>query len=1528
MKWDKMIFEGIIIALDLGYTVGFKKKSELRKKIVENGGTISYIVTRKCSFVVTSDPEKVDVSSKCRMAVKYGLPVLSLDYVWDCLRAGALYDTSSYVVGGKSSVLDFKAGKISALKNKEEKKKVSSRTSFNPRTTRIWHDSDSDTPEFDENAFEIAKYAFFSGFNKQLKCEQLQVVELQAVPRSRGTDSNLMEVSGKEDVLKFRVVLQTGSWADLKDGKVGHREYRFLPTADKALAVFAMVCEDAEKRQGSKSCLPPRGVGSQQLQKYIAEKLKVDEGCSDEVKDVVEHVWREAMSEVNSVLGNISGIKVEQVEQAEAILIKIREAIKGGKSEIVVLELIKEFYSTLPHKQESSNITKDQRARWLVRKQDMCQLIKDMTAVSEMTNFETRADVVAKYAALRCHIKHLAGTSHMNVENMVISSLEGKHKNVSVANVFEIWRQEEDMNFRHDLDPKQLLFHCSKVENFVGILSRGLLLPKVVVDDYGGTRTDAGMLGSGIYFASAASTSMKYSMASKTKGSRLLLVSEVALGRVKDYTSHDTTLTGPPEGYDSTHGVSKVKDSSSAFEDDEYVVYNVAQQRLRYLVEFTLPEDSVCPIIMVPTEPTLMQDTDTGTISMSDVTDIANPLAKVKAGLQGSGDADVELRGVHIRAKLLDLAAQVVVLQEYVNNSSKAIEAKYVFPLDDAAVVCGFEAFINGKHIVGEVKEKEKAHREYREAISQGHGAYLMDQEETPDVFTVSVGNLPAGACVLIKITYVAELQVDQELIDFKMPASVAPWREDAAFKQNTQNDLQSEKVSSASKTSVQVAVEMPFDIRTLDCPTHKVKIKQTASKAYLEVVQGQAFGSGFQLLIGLAEIHVPRMWVERLPNDEQNLACMLTFYPEFETSELTDGELLLVLDTSNSMKGKPLTDAKKVALLALAELPPDWHFNVARFGSDYEELFPGPLANTAENMEKAAAFIQESVANMGSTCVQNLLQAYQLLPRSDAPRNIFLVSDGHINSDNFVLRLASESNEHLRVFTFGVSDTCNNYWLKSLSRVSGGAFEFFDTKTKSKWEPKVKGQMSKACQAGLTSVSVEWCQHDNLPALQAPEHITSLFNGSRQVVYGFVPNCTMAVLKAKVGGQEVSTVVSTSELSITEGLLVHRLTARALIRDFEDGVLSTDRTQHEVAKMNLKSTVIDLSKEYSIVTQFTSFIAVEKREENEKDLLKTGPSMAELVDKEGVDILDYMGWTEVPKDEPPAFDLLLEEISEQLRMNRLSVNLMIQLDTVENQYQQLRQEHRACSPDVLRTAEVLTDAYLYQGKDDMALSVAESAYRDAHEGMRSLVEKEEYAAAARGLERLRQRVNQRETGRLGYSLPLPKYVDGGSVTVVTMSGKTMAIPCCGETTVLELKRIIWEREGSPIEQQRLVYDGIQCEDQATLHEYHVADSAKIYLVQRLRGGGAAEAELATVGSNVMEERQESESDEDMGMGLFDAEICSASPRKMAEPEAEESESEPDIGFGLFDDDTPAVMEKHDDKAKGILVSAKQKKLK
>lgn len=105
---------------------------------------------------------------------------------------------------------------------------------------------------------------------------------------------------------------------------------------------------------------------------------------------------------------------------------------------------------------------------------------------------------------------------------------------MEILNIYSVHRAVEDSQFAHSLDNKQLLFHSSQVQNFVGILSRGLLLPKIVVDDFGGSRSDPGMLGSGIYFTDEASLSCKFSSPGKTSsGSRLMLVNQVALGKVK-----------------------------------------------------------------------------------------------------------------------------------------------------------------------------------------------------------------------------------------------------------------------------------------------------------------------------------------------------------------------------------------------------------------------------------------------------------------------------------------------------------------------------------------------------------------------------------------------------------------------------------------------------------------------------------------------------------------------------------------------------------------------------------------------------------------------------------------------------------------------------------------------------------------------------------------------------------------------------------------------------------------------------------
>ncbi|XP_071133573.1 uncharacterized protein [Mytilus edulis] len=1197
------IFSDCQIVLDLTTSVNFKKKTEIRKKITENGGIISYIVTKKSTHVVCNDPEKADISYKCKMATQYGLPVVSLDYIHDCVDQGRLLNTDNYILVGKTKSQEFSSGKI--LSTKYQKKDVTKKKiKIDPKGVKVWHPGNKNSPDYNEVKYEVAKFAMFQKYDKLREATMFYNLEIHV---AEPVDLN------RSDCYRFRVYSHYGSTQNLKESVV---EYRYVITSDDTLHVYAYLYNEQSRPPHIMNVIYQplmRNIGSRKFQKMVEEYGMDTSPLSPSVVELMEHIWKEATGEIEEVISSpLQSLKLEQIEKAEAVLLKCKNCSDNQQR----TGLVDEFYSCLPHRRKHTPSDTELRA-WLSQKQDICQMIKDMVAVSESTNWSTRSSTEAKYKALRCRLDGLeiTDTEYKQIKEHIIQSLK-QNDQIIVENIFSVHRQVEEDNFRKDLRPQKLLFHASKVQNFVGILSRGLMLPKVVVDDFGGTRTDAGMLGNGIYFASSASTSIQYSDQSKCKGTRMMLVSNVALGNCKDFTEYQKDLQGPPEGYESCHGVASSEDQPSEFKDNEFVIYNTDQQMTQYLVEFSVKGDNKKTLSIGELSDEIEEDSEVeDKIDLKDVSEIKNPMAKVEPGLVSTSGESCVLKSVHIRAQLMDLASKVVVLQEYHNTSTSTLEAKYVFPLDDMAAVCGFEAFINGKHIVGEVKEKETAHKEYKKAISEGHGAYLMDQdEETPDVFTVSVGNLPPGCVALIKITYVSELQVEGELINFTIPGSVAPWKQGPS---NTE--------SSEDSCSIQVSVKMPFDIRTITCLTHQIRKKKTATSCIIEMI-GQKISDGFQLLIGLAEIHVPRMWVEMDSEGTQTEAAMLTFYPEFEAAEDNETEIILVLDLSNSMKGKALLEAKKILLLTLNHLTAHSLFNIVVFGTCYKELFPTSQMKSKSTLKVAEQFVQGIHANMGSTEVYRPLHSFFLLKPENSLRNVFILSDGHINNEETTLKAVHDNCQHTRIFTFGVSSIANKHVLKAMSRLGAGSFEYFDSHAKSKWESKVKSQIQKTSQPVLTSVSVVWQQFDNPPPVQAPQQITALFNGSRLVVYGFVSNCKMATLKAEIGGQQISTVVYTSELSMTKGKVLHCLTAKAVIRDWEDGVLSPDSIDHQLKKMNMKDYIIELSKKYSIVTQLTSFIAVEKREKDEV-VSSEGPFISEFVDREDVDFLTYLNW-------------------------------------------------------------------------------------------------------------------------------------------------------------------------------------------------------------------------------------------------------------------------------------------------------------
>ncbi|XP_016143869.1 poly [ADP-ribose] polymerase 4-like [Sinocyclocheilus grahami] len=430
------------------------------------------------------------------------------------------------------------------------------------------------------------------------------------------------------------------------------------------------------------------------------------------------------------------------------------------------------------------------------------------------------------------------------------------------------------------------------------------------------------------------------------------------------------------------------------------------------------------------------------------------------------------------------------------------------------------------------------------------------------------------------------------------------------------------------------MSIEMPYEIINLSS-SHRIKTKRTDCKAVISTLPGQTLGSeGLHVSFSLSNIHMPRMWVENHP-DKDSQACMLVFYPDFKSSGVSSSggpssvsDVVILLDSSKSMRGDAMLNARRIALQVLKSLDRSLKINIISFSTDYKEAFPAPVPLDEES-EAARKFIMSCSGSGGSTDLWRPLRILSLLPPCRGVRNVLLLSDGHVQNQPLTLQLVRENSCHTRLFTCGLSLTANRHLLRALAQAGGGTYEFFDTKMKHTWTEKVHAQVQRIESPGCRSVAVKWQQFSPTAPrpVQAPSQLHALFSDCHSLIYGFVPHCTQATLFGDLSGQEIKTMVSTTELQKTKGTFLHKLTARAIIRDYEDGILGNSEAEHEGKKAELKSYIIELSKEFSILSQFTSFVAIEERDQNELD---TGfKDIPKIISEENVDILPYMGWTE-----------------------------------------------------------------------------------------------------------------------------------------------------------------------------------------------------------------------------------------------------------------------------------------------------------
>jgi poly [ADP-ribose] polymerase len=460
------------------------------------------------------------------------------------------------------------------------------------KDVQVWREGSSGEPKFPVK-FDVLKKAI------------LQVTDI-------GTNRNkYYAIELHEAGNKYRVYTHYGRTDDLDSNPdAGIRECRYPVNLIHAENLYEKIYkEKTSARKGYKELnVASAKIGSKQTlgkssgevdDKTLKKMAKVQAtvvkdaappvAIPKEVQKLVTHLYDEATKTLtkkvnatitaNGIETPLGVLTIGQIEKGEKILEEIASSLK--KKNDVLSNLSGQFYTVIPHKLGRSKIDVldaiINTTSKVKEKEDTLQLMRDMLNVSgKGANVLANPKVEKQYLALGCEIGYL-DKNHDDFKK-IKSSVKGYSN--SIKNIFTIKRPDEHKAFTTNISNHKLLFHGSGAHNWVGILSRGLMLPKMVTK-FGVHRTDEGWLGHGIYFGDVIDTALNYASSGKLD-STFVAIAKVALGKIKKYKVVTYGLTSPPKGYHSCHGDPT---GYSEFDDHEFVIYDTKQQRLEYLLE-------------------------------------------------------------------------------------------------------------------------------------------------------------------------------------------------------------------------------------------------------------------------------------------------------------------------------------------------------------------------------------------------------------------------------------------------------------------------------------------------------------------------------------------------------------------------------------------------------------------------------------------------------------------------------------------------------------------------------------------------------------------------------------------------------------------------------------------------------------------------------------------------------------------------------------------------------------------------------
>ncbi len=549
------------------------------------------------------------------------------------------------------------------------------------------------------------------------------------------------------------------------------------------------------------------------------------------------------------------------------------------------------------------------------------------------------------------------------------------------------------------------------------------------------------------------------------------------------------------------------------------------------------------------------------------------------------------LKHTNVKAEISGSISRVVVTQQFENPFTERIEAVYTFPLPQNAAVDDMTMNVGDRTIRGKILPREQAQAVYEGAKARGYTASLLDQER-PNIFTQSVANILPGNQITITISYVETLRYEDGTYEFVFPMVVGP-RYIPRGVPDAARIAPPVVERSGHDISLEINLDAGLIVDKIEAKTHLVHVERPGPTHARVRLQGGATipNKDFILRYDVAGKTIQDAVLTHRSDKGGFFTLMLQPPARIGADDVTPKELVFVLDTSGSMAGFPIEKAKETMSLALDNLYPDDTFNLITFSGDTRVLFEQPVRATKRNVRRAQDFLAASSGYGGTEMMSAIKAALEPSDSQSHVRIVCFMTDGFVGNDTQIIAEVQKY-KNARVFAFGVGNSVNRFLLDNMAAAGRGEVEYVGLQddgsaAAKRFHQRVRNPL-------LTDISIDWGE---LPVADVyPKRIPDLFGAKPVYLTGryTAPGSGTITLKGNMAGNPFTREI---QVTLPESMALHDVLAPMWARARIDSLMSEDYLGAMSGRMRdeLKNTITQLGLEFRLMTQFTSFVAVEE---------------------------------------------------------------------------------------------------------------------------------------------------------------------------------------------------------------------------------------------------------------------------------------------------------------------------------------------